>query len=309
MAMSVPARDFIFSVDTAEVATTMAPPAPVIAQPRRRAAAPTVALRLPHLAAAAEPAPAPTAPLTFSPWAPPDFQLPPAATVSLPSEIPAPLMTFPKMPAVEPVAPTVVYEAPTPTPTPTPAASEPIVAAVATTVVESPLVATEEEPYWKNPKFMLAGVAATFLGMVSLMAMKHQPEKPMDEAPAWESAQTAKPTAAETEAMLLPEPAAPIVVHGAVDRNQEVRQQELQPEYVPTAVAAQYEAPQSSVTDRFSRPDQSGYGQGAQRSAWTPPANEPLPEDTDGAAVLLPNLADPAAREANTDLPYGGSTR
>lgn len=302
--MSVPAREFIFSVDTEEVATTMAPPAPVIAQPRRRAAAPTIALRLPHLTAAVEPAP--VAPLTFSPWAAPDFQLPPAPAVSQPIEAPAPLMTFPKMPDAEPVTPMVVNEAPVQTPA---AVSEPIVAVVATKVIEPAVVATEEEPYWKNPKFMLAGVAATFLGMVSLMAMKHQPEKPMDEAPAWESAQTTKPTAAETEAMLLPESMTPKVVRGVADRNQDYQPQAPQQDYVPEAVAAQYEAPQSSVTDRFSRPDQTGYGQNVQRSAWTPPATEPLPEDNDGAAVLLPNLADPAAREANTDPPYGGSTR
>src|SRR5690349_8416614 len=121
MAMSVSAREFVFCVDTEEVATSMSPPAPVIAQPKRRPAAPTVALRLPNLLAEPAPVPAPTAAPTFSPWVAPEmnFSMPPKPEAIA---LPAPAATIPLLPpTVSPATLAVVEE-------PAPRAIEPIIA-------------------------------------------------------------------------------------------------------------------------------------------------------------------------------------
>lgn len=182
--MSPQLREFVFSVDTEEVLGADPPPVPVFAAPRRRAPSPpTVALRLPDLSVAA----APEGPTAIGSPTAISFELP-AVRQALPEPsaalTPVPIVSLPTMPAVESANAAG-----------SPGALESAVAAQSAPVAaktESPqpgtamlTAAPDSEAFWKNPKFMLAGVAAAFLGMVSLMAMNHEATPVGDEAPAW----------------------------------------------------------------------------------------------------------------------------
>jgi hypothetical protein len=179
---------FVFSVDTDEVASTVAPPTPVIAAPRRRTTAPpTVALRLPDVREAASLEVRAASNVQFQPVA-----MLPMAEVPTPAPLPA--MTLPMMPklasadplsALDDLARASVAQL---VPATVVAAAAPLPDEVA------PVTIADQEIIWKNPKVMLAGVAAAFLGMVSLMAMNHGDRPVAEEAPKWDGPSVVMPT-------------------------------------------------------------------------------------------------------------------
>jgi hypothetical protein len=298
LAMSAQRNEFIFSVDTEEVTGTIAPPTPVIAAPRRRVTAPTIALRLPDLRVAAPEETPASRPLVQN------FEMP----VTRPQAEPlvaqfAPAVSLPILPraesgdslaALDDLARASVAQL-----VPTPAPAAPIVKAEASIEV-APAAGAEPDVYWKNPKFMLAGVAAAFLGMVSLMAMNHEEQPVADDAPKWTGPSVALPErASELESGDL---LTPRVTRGG-ETSGGAWSQTTQPvaaEDAPVAHTAQLPpertgqpAATTPVTDR----------------PWIDPTTgrerivfeEEISEDEGTARIVppLPNLATPAAREAN----------
>ncbi len=303
--MSGAAREFVFCVDTEEVATAMAPPAPVVAQLKRRVAQPTVALRLPDLSAepAAEVAP-PSAP-SFTPWVAPEisFSMPPKPDASM---APAPSVALPMLPpTVAPTTIAAVEEAPIQSATPNAVAAK-----AATPIDEAPQVAAEQEPLWKNPKFMLAGVAAAFLGMVSLIAMNHHPEKATEDAPPWQGASAAPPQATEAS-----DPT-PLVVRGS---------EKPAPEWSTPASHESPNQPAQQVapnTSHGATPTTLFADRGAAAEPYRPTAQQGWTEDTSlppeeddmetgvRLGAPLPNLQVGGAYEAShTDPGYPNTTR
>lgn len=303
--MSGAAREFVFCVDTEEVATAMAPPAPVVAQLKRRTAQPTVALRLPDLSAepAAEVAP-PAAP-SFTPWVAPDigFSMPPKPEALV---APVPAVTIPMVaPTVAPTTVAVVQEAPIQATTPTITESKPTPSAD-----EAPQVAAEQEPLWKNPKFMLAGVAAAFLGMVSLIAMNHHPEQATEDAPPWQGAAAAPPYEAESS-----DPT-PLVVRGS---ERPAPEWSTPASHEVSSQPAQHVAPNTSYgatpTTLFAdRGTPTNRQPPAAQQGWTEDTSLPPEEDDMETGVRLgaplPNLQVGGAYEAShTDPGYPNTTR
>lgn len=304
--MSVAPREFVFCVNTDEVATTMAPPAPVIAQPRRRASAPTVALRLPHLTAtpAAEQA-IPSSP-AFTPWVAPDMAFAPSAKPEAPSA-PVPAVSIPMAAPAAAPPPIAVVEAP-PIQQPAPATLESVRGP--STVAEAPQAGLEQEPLWKNPKFMLAGVAAAFLGMVSLIAVKHEPDKLTDDAPRWpgtnsahaptEEISNSTPVVVRGEESAAPNWAGPAVPEASAQHNHSTAPSETHGA-APTTLFADRRA----ATEPYAPPAQSGWGAEA-----TAHADDDDMETGVKLGAPLPNLQMGGAYEAShADPGYQNTTR
>lgn len=304
--MSGAAREFVFCVDTEEVATAMAPPAPVVAQLKRRVAQPTVALRLPDLSAEPTAEAAPAAAPSFTPWVAPDisFSMPPKPEALI---APAPAVTIPLVaPTVAPTTIAVVEEAPVRAAAIASVESKPATPAID----EAPQVATEQEPLWKNPKFMLAGVAAAFLGMVSLIAMNHEPTPATEDAPPWQGASAAPSHATES-----PDPT-PLVVRGS---ERPAPEWSTPASHEAPSHPAQHVAPNTSYgatpttlfADRGTPTDRH---RPATQQGWTEDASLP-PEDDDMETGVrlgapLPNLQVGGAYEAShTDPSYPNTTR
>ncbi len=301
--MSPQLRDFVFSVDTDEVLETVTPPAPVVASPRRRAPAPpSVALRLPDLRAVALAEPSSTvspASMSFE-TATPRMTSPDSAAPASPM----PVVTLPMLPKAETSDPVTSLDdkarASVAQSFPVAPAAEPPATYVAVTVVTP-----DPEAFWKNPKFMLAGVAAAFLGMVSLMAMNHEPTPVGDDAAAWSESSVAvpgQPTDLESQSQITP-----LVIRGDDPSSgaMEYRSRAFADDESPIERTAS--APRRE--DRYSE----------QREAQTPVsvANQgpwvdnatgteriSFADDTEGTARLvkpLPNLAPPVTREASQE--------
>ncbi|MDZ4780049.1 MAG: hypothetical protein SGJ19_07345 [Planctomycetia bacterium] len=282
---------FVFSVDTDEVATTVAPPTPVIAAPRRRTMAPpTVALRLPDVRDAA--------PLEVRTATSLQFQ--PVATLPMVEEqtpTPLPAMTLPRLPKLASADPTSALDD---------LARASVAQLVPATVVAvsapqpeviAPTAVVDQEVLWKNPKVMLAGVAAAFLGMVSLMAMNHGDNPVADEAPKWNGPSVAMPTRSnETEST-------PLVSRA----EQDIAPQTRGGYYVEMSEALPAErTAQAPARDRtWSQPAATA---ASHQGPWIDQATgrERISfddiDENEGTAHLvppLPNLAQPTEREAN----------
>lgn len=281
---------FVFSVDTDEVASNIAPPTPIIAAPRRRTMAPpTVALRLPDVREAAPVEVRAASSLQFQPVA----MLP---MLEEPTLAPLPAMTLPMMPklasadplsalddlaraSVAQLVPATVVAAPTPQP-------EEV----------APAVTVDQEVIWKNPKVMLAGVAAAFLGMVSLMAMNHGDNPVAEEAPKWDGPSVVMPTRSNQDE------STPIASRAEQDIASQPRGY-----YVEMAEAPPAERmAQSPARDRtWSQPAAPAT---ADQGPWIDQATgrerislDDINEDEGTAHLVppLPNLAQPTEREAN----------
>jgi hypothetical protein len=171
-------------------------------------------------------------------------------------------------------------------------------------------VAAEQEPLWKNPKFMLAGVAATFLGMVSLIAMNHEPTQATEDAPAWQGASVAPAQEIETS-----DPT-PLVVRGSerpapewsTPASHEAPRHPAQPVAPNTSYGA---TPTTLFADRGTPTDRH---RPTTQQGWAEDTSLPPEEDDMETGVRLgaplPNLQVGGAYEAShTDPGYPNTTR